>query len=68
MKCTFNASGEMTAAKGAAFLFLHEPRSGEEYEQPATIDDIEAITGFDFFANVPADKQSAAEATNTSFW
>ena len=68
MKCTFNVSGEMTAAKGAAFLFLHEPRSGEEYEQPATIDDIEAITGFDFFANVPADKQSAAEATNTSFW
>jgi endonuclease G len=68
MKCTFNASGEMTAAKGAAFLFLHEPRSGEEYEQSATIDDIEAITGFDLFANVPADKQSAAEATNTSFW
>ena len=68
MKCTFNASGEMTAAKGAAFLFLHEPRSGEEYEQTATIDTIEEITGFDFFANVPADKQSAAEATNTSFW
>ena len=68
MKCKFDASGEVTQAQGAAFLFLHEPGSGEEYEQAATIDDIERITGFDFFANVPAAKQSTAESKNTSFW
>ena len=64
MKCSFDASGAVTAASGAAFLYVHEPASA----QTATIDDIEAITGFDFFPRVPADKQAAAESKNTSFW
>ena len=52
MKCSFDSSGTMTAAKGCAYLFTNEaPR--RNYSQGLTsIDAVEQRSGWDF-ANVP---------------
>ena len=71
MKCSFNGNGAMTAAKGVAYLFTNEAHSGDKYTDAkfrTTIDAIEERTGFDFFANVPADLQNAAEQQSVSLW
>ena len=71
MKCSFGTNGAMTAAKGVAYLFTNEAHSGDKYTDAkfrTTIDAIEQRTGFDFFVNVPADLQNAAEAQNASLW
>lgn len=59
MKCTFNSSGKMTNATGAGYLFLHNGTNAPR--QTVSIDSIEEMSGFDFFANVPAKLQDAAE-------
>lgn len=64
MKCSFNSSGEMTAASGTGYLF---DRNGEynntSYSNfSTTIDEIESVTGFDLFANIPESLQDAAES------
>ena len=59
MKVSF--SGETpVSATGAAYLLQHQ-NSGAE-RQNVTINEIEQITGFDFFANLPIALQNAAEA------
>ena len=71
MKCSFNGNGAMTAAKGVAYLFTNEAHSGDKYTDTkfrTTIDAIEERTGFDFFANVPADLQNTAEQQSASLW
>ncbi len=71
MKCSFDTSGAMTAAKGVAYLFTNEAHSGEKYTDTKfrfTIDEIEQRTGFNFFANVPSSLQDAAEAQSASLW
>ena len=71
MKCSFNASGSMTAAKGAAYIYTNVSHSGQTYSDTAfrtTIDAIELRTGFDFFANVPKEFQDSAESTRESLW
>ena len=66
MKCSFDSSGNMTGAKGAAYIFTNEAHSGMSYSQGATsIDAIEQRAGFDFFANVPKQYQDAAEKTTS---
>lgn len=65
MKCTFDAQGRMTAAKGAAYLFNHAAGASR---QDTIIDAIEQLTGFDFYANVPKELQDAAEATSYKFF
>ena len=64
MKVTFNASGEASSATGCAFLLEHETGT----RQNKTIDELETLTGFDFFTNVPSALQTAAEAQNTPIW
>lgn len=64
MKCTFDSSGNMTDAVGAGFIFTHASPSRTD----TTIDAVEALTGFDFFANVPTTLQNKAEATAYSFF
>ena len=65
MKCSFDTSGNMADAKGAAYYF---PSNSTNIEcQYKTIDFIESVIGFDLFANVPESLQSAAEATSYSF-
>lgn len=66
MKCSFDTSGSMTSAKGCAYLF--ETNSENVTPKVVSIDTIESRTGFDFFANVPASLQSAAESQTYSFF
>ena len=58
MKVTFS-DGEPVSAKGAAYLLKHESGAAREN---VTINDIEDLTGFDFFANLPISIQRVAEA------
>ena len=59
MKVSFT-NGTPSAAIGAAYLMNHQ--SSGSQRQLVTIDYIEQLTGFDFFANMPASLQNAAEA------
>ena len=69
MMCSFDTSGNMTAAKGCAYIFTNETHPGMNYNSArTTIDAIEARAGFDFFANVPAALQNSAESTSASIW
>ena len=69
MKCTFNASGDMTAASGCAYIFTNESHSGESYSDGiTTIDAVEARAGFDFFPNVPSALQTTAEGQSAGLW
>ncbi len=71
MKCSFDDGGTMTAAKGVAYLFTNEAHSGDKYTDAkfrTTIDAIEERSGFNFFANVPAALQEAAEQQMASLW
>lgn len=69
MKCSFNASGEMTAAKGCAYIFTNESHSGAKYSSFITsIDAIEQRSGIDFFPRVPENLQTAAESKAESIF
>ena len=68
MKCSFDSSGNMTAAKGCAYIYENKAQSGAYSQGITTIDAIEARAGFDFFANVPAALQNAAESSSKSLW
>lgn len=63
MKVKFNNSGEPQSAKGAAYLVEHVASPTPQY---VTIDYVESLAGFDFFANVPTSIQNTAEATATA--
>ena len=65
MQCAFDSSGNMTSAKGAAYVCSH---TGDTSYQAVTIDSVEQRTGFDFFANVPDNLENAAEASSYSFF
>ena len=64
MKVKYNSSGEVSSASGAAFVINHETL---EFEK-VTIKAVQDITGFDYFANIPEDKQKTAEENFTSFF
>ncbi len=66
MMCSFDADGKMTSAKGIGYLMPNDKNGRNPYSSFArTIDEIESITGFDFFANVPKELQDAAESKKT---
>lgn len=69
MKCSFDASGQMTDAEGCAYLFTNEAHTGGKYTNfTTTIDAIEKRAGFDFFPAVPAALQSKAESSSVGLW
>lgn len=71
MKCTFNASHEITSASGIAYIYTNESHTGTNYYDASyvtTIDAIETRAGFDFFPNVPLGIQNAAESVATPLW
>ena len=71
MKCTLNASGSVTAAQGIAFVYSNVSHPGESYcnaEFVTSIDAIEQRAGFDFFASVPDNLESAAESNTNHSW
>lgn len=68
MMCSFDNSGKMTAAKGVGYLMPNNSNGRNSYSKfIKSIDEIEAIAGFDFFANVPQELQDKAEAMKTAF-
>ena len=64
MKCTFDSDGNMTAAVGAGYIFNHANPTRTD----TTIDAVEQLTGFDFFANVPDKFETNAEKAKYSFF
>ena len=69
MKCSFDTSGTMTTAKGCAYLFTNVSHKGESYPSGITsIDNVEKLSGWDFYANIPKELQDAAEAQASSLW
>ena len=64
MKVKYNSSGVVSSATGAAFIINHDTL---EFEK-VTIKAVQDITGFDYFANIPVDKQKTAEENFTSFF
>ena len=66
MLCSFDASGTMTVANGAAYIYENVAHTGKKYyndEYKTTIDAVEQLAGFDFFASVPSGLQEAAESS-----
>lgn len=61
MLCSFDSSGNMTAARGVAYLFTNEAHTGSYSSFATTIDAVEARAGFNFFPMVPAEFQNPAE-------
>lgn len=70
MKCSFDASGTMTAAKGCAYLFENKtyPNKESYNSHLTTIDAIEQRSGWDFYTNVPEQLQVTAEAQSNALW
>ena len=68
MKCSFDASGSMTAANGVAYLFTNEEHAGGYSSFATTIQDIEDRTGINFFANIPSEFQEPAEEMKNQLW
>ena len=72
MKCSFSSPGVVSGAIGCAYLCTNEAKpSNKVSDLPGyqyTIDYIETLAGFDFFANVPTAIQTTAENTKTSLW
>jgi endonuclease G len=69
LKCKRNASGAVTSASTIGFWFEHKPYSGSYTSYTKSVAEIEQLTGFNFFANLPADISDTAEqnASWTSF-
>ena len=69
MSCSFDQNGRMTDAKGMAFLIGHEASAYARYTAyTKTIDEIEALTGFDFYHNIPETLQLKAESQTTTLF
>jgi len=64
MLVKFDASGKATSATGAGFVINHETLERKDLK----IDEVETITGFDFFTNIPTDVQNPAESEFTAFF
>ena len=62
LKVRRDASNKVTSAMTIGFWMEHREYSNDNYTNYATsVAEIERLTGFDFFANLPADIQAAAE-------
>lgn len=69
MKCSFDTTGQMTDAKGCAYLFTNAEHADSKYSDfTTTIDAVEQRAGFDFFPAVPAALQSKAESSSVGLW
>lgn len=71
MQCTFNSSGQITGAKGIAFVYTNESHTGASYYDSSFVTSIRAVeerAGFNFFANVPSGYQNAAETNTSHTW
>ena len=69
MLCEFSGS-TITGASGIAFVYTNEAHTGNYYNPSyvTSIDNIESRAGFDFFAGVPANLETTAEANTNVSW
>lgn len=62
LKVKREASGKISSASTVGVWLPHRVYSGESYQSyTKSVAEIEALTGYNFFANLPADIQAAAE-------
>ena len=62
-----NASGEVVDAEAIGFWFEHRAYSDKYYNYAMSVDDVERLTGFDFFQSLPDDVEARAESNTTNF-
>lgn len=70
LKVTFDSNGVAQSARGGAFLFDHavDEQGTPGVQQNKTINDLEQLTGFDFFANIPISEDDGVENKFTALW
>ena len=71
LKCSFDNSGRMTSAEGIAYLYTNESHAGKHYYDDSfvkTINDIESLSGFTFFSNVPSEYLTSAKQSKVPLW
>lgn len=62
-----NASGEVVDAGAIGFWFEHRAYSDKYYNYAMSVDEVERLTGFDFFASLPDDVEARAERNAKNF-
>ena len=66
LKVSTNSSGVVTSASTVGFWFENKAYSGSTYSNyTVSVDQIEAWTGFDYFANLPDTIETQAEANSS---
>lgn len=62
-----NTSGEIVDADAIGFWFEHRQYSDKYYNYAMSVDEVERLTGFDFFASLPDDVEARAERSAKNF-
>ena len=65
LKVRRDASGKVTAASAIGFWVNHAVQSNAWYTFLTSVDDIESRTGLNFFVNLPASVETAAEGNSS---
>lgn len=60
--------GQVGGYIGIGFYYEHRAYKTTFMSQSMTIDELEDITGFDFFVNLPDDKETQIEKTQSTWW
>lgn len=62
-----NASGEIVDAEAIGFWFEHRAYSDKYYNYAMSVDEVERLTGFDFFASLSDEVEARAERNTKNF-
>lgn len=62
-----SASGEVVDAEAIGFWFEHRAYSDKYYNYAVSVDEVERLTGFDFFQSLPDDVEAHAERNTRNF-
>ena len=62
-----SASGEVVDAEAIGFWFEHRQYSDKYYNYAVSVDEVERLTGFDFFQSLPDDVEARAERNTKNF-
>ena len=62
-----DSSGEVVDAEAIGFWFEHRAYSDKYYNYAMSVDEVERLTGFDFFASLPDDVEARAERNTKNF-
>lgn len=62
-----SASGKVVDAEAIGFWFEHRQYSDKYYNYAVSVDEVERLTGFDFFASLPDDVEAHAERNTKNF-